>query len=98
MANEQNGNTFYIVATGALTTNKGTRVSHVVFTPDAAFDQLVLKDTDNSGAIKLNIKGAVAKQTIDLQLLSPIVFPGGVYVATLTSNATATLVTTGGPS
>lgn len=95
MANAQNSNSFYIDSTGSLTTKANTRVSAIIFTPDSANDQLILKDTDNSGSIKISLRGATGKQSFQIDFFTPIVFPGGMYVSTLTSNATATIITTG---
>ncbi len=95
MANMQNTNTFFVDTAGSLTTIANTRVSHILFTPDAAFDAIELRDTDASGAIKFRARGAVAKQTLEFQFITPIVFPKGIYVNVLTANATAILVTSG---
>lgn len=94
MANAKNGNTLSIDATGSLTTNP-TRVAYITFTPDAANDQLVLKDGSTSGAIKWSCKGATAKHTEFYDVsYSPLFFPNGIYVATLSASGVAILVTT----
>jgi len=96
MANVQNSNSIYVDATGSITTNP-IKITSIVFTPDSANDQLILKNFDNSGDIKVNIRGATAKDSMFFDFSTcPIHFPRGVYVSTLSSNATAFLVTTSG--
>jgi hypothetical protein len=94
MANQKNGNSLSIDATGSVTTNP-TRVAYIAFTPNAANDQLVLKDGSTSGAIKWTCKGATAEHTEFYDLsYSPLFFPNGIYVATLDASGVAILVTT----
>lgn len=94
MANEFNSNTLYIdTASTAALTRKNIRVSYITFTSSGAGDNLILKDTDGSGALKISIKNAVANDTITLSFdENPLVFPNAIYIDTLTSGATATLV------
>ncbi len=96
MANVQNGNSFYVDSTGALTTSKNVRVSQIVFTPAAANDQMILKNEGTSGALKIKIRGSTANETTSIQFTTPLIFPGGIYVDTVTSGALATIITTGG--
>lgn len=93
MANAQNSNSFYIDSTGSLTTIKNQRVCSITFTAAAADDTIVLKDTDTSGALKIKVQAATAKQTFQIPFDPPIVFPGGIYVSTITAGAIATIVT-----
>ncbi len=96
MSIARNGNTVYVDTTGATGCPAGTKLAYVTFTPDAANDQLVLKDGSTSGTIKFSAKGAVAKDTVVFDFsFSPIFFPNGIYVATLSSSGVAVLVTTG---
>ncbi len=96
MAIDRNGNTVYVSSTGATGCPDGTKVAYITFTPDASGDQLVLKDGDTSGVIKFSAKGATAKDTVLFDFsYSPLFFPNGIYVATLTASAVAVIVTTG---
>lgn len=93
MANAVTGNKIYIDATGAVTTER-TKVSYILFTPDAANDQLILRET-SGGANCINIRASVAKETMTIDLsATPAVFNNGIYVQTLSTSATATLITT----
>ncbi len=96
MANAPNSNSCYVDTTGALSTIP-TKVSAILFTPDSANDQLILKNADGSGVIKISLRSAVAKTTMHFDFsLVPVHFPQGVYVSTITSGATATIITTSG--
>ncbi len=96
MANARNSNTCYLDATGSVTTEP-TKISCIVFTPDSANDQLILKSFDNSGEVKISLRSATAKTTMIFDFTSaPVHFPKGIYVGTITSGATATLITTSG--
>lgn len=95
MANVQNGNSAYVDSTGQLTEGR-TLLSAIVFTPAAADDQLILKDDDTNGSLKIAIQAATAKQTVIIDLSNtPLLFPNGVYVSTITSGAIATLISGG---
>ena len=93
MANTFNGGTIYIDATGASGAEK-VKVTYVVFTPDAANDELKITD-GNGGAVKFRCRAGTAKNSIMFDFSRrPIVFNSSVYVATLTSSATAMVYTT----
>lgn len=100
MANKKTGNVWHIDSTGALDTKK-TLVSSIIFSPAAADDILVLR-TSSTGSDVITLQAATAKQSILFTLqLTPIVFPNGVYVQTITTGAKAMLVLatpTGGAS
>jgi len=94
----QRGNTVYIAADGsgttpgAVTIDVNKKLKMVIFTPDAANDNLVLQETSGTSVL-LNLKAATAKDTVIFNFSdNPIVFPTGVYCATLSANATATLI------
>lgn len=96
MANAKTGPNIYVdTASDQLTTDR-TKVAYIMFTPSAANDQIVLRSSSSSSNI-LVIQSAVAKETkvIDLSR-RPMVFPNGIYVQTLSSGASATIVTTQG--
>jgi hypothetical protein len=96
MANVRNSNSIYVDATGSLNTDP-IKVAYIIFTPDSANDQLILKSFDNSGNIKFNIRGATAKESMFFDFsATPLHFPQGIYVSTLSSNATAVIITTSG--
>jgi hypothetical protein len=97
MANVRNSNTIHVDATGAITgsTEINVKVAYILFTPSAAEDNLVLKDDDNSGDIKFDIRAATAKDTMLFDFsYAPVLFPNGIYVSTLSAGAKATLITT----
>lgn len=93
MANVQNNNTIYVDSTGQLTTRKNTVLKYIILTSAAAGDNLVLKDSDNSGDLKIDVKVDAADKTqvIDLDG-SNIVFPNGIYASTVTAGLKATLI------
>lgn len=93
MANTQRGNKIFIDTTGEVTTKK-TLVSYILFTPDAANDQLLLKE-ESGGADVFYIRQSTAKNTEMYDFsLKPLVFENGIYVQTITSGAKAVLITT----
>ena len=94
MAITKNGNTIYIDATGTIPTNViPVKIAFIIFTTDAANDQLILRDKDGSGALKIDIKHATANDTVRYNFSdNPITFPNAVHVDTLSPNAVATLV------
>jgi hypothetical protein len=103
VANARNANTYYIMevsASGTATSfinEKNVQVTHIVFVSDAAGDAIVLNDksasASSAGAVKLKIAATGADETILLDFSAhPIVFPNGIWVSSLSSNAVATLV------
>jgi hypothetical protein len=93
VANAQTTGKIYIDSTG-LVTDQSTKIAYILFTTDAANDQMILKET-SSGSTCVNIRGALAKHTYIFDFADiPMIFGNGVYVSTLSANATATLVTT----
>jgi hypothetical protein len=95
MANAIRGNKIYIDSTGSVTTTR-TKVAHILFTPDAASDQMILRESSSDSDCFI-IRGATAKETIHISMEQvPMVFSNGIYVQTLTSGAKAVIVTTQG--
>ncbi len=93
MANTIRGNKILIDSTGEVTTTR-TKVVYILFTPNTAFDELVLRETA-SDADCFYIRQAVAKETKLYRLPeAAAVFNNGLYVQTLTSGAKAVLITT----
>jgi hypothetical protein len=93
MANSRLGNKIYIEATGSIATVP-IKVAYILFTPDAANDQLILRETSN-GADCLILRAATVKDTRMFDFSrKPIVFQNGIYVQTLSSGAKAVLITT----
>lgn len=93
MANNRTGNKFYVDSTGELTADK-TLVSYILFTPDAANDQMVIRESSN-GADVLYFRAATAKDTQLFDFSAkPLVFPNGVYIQTLTTGAKASFILT----
>lgn len=96
MANTRNGNSIYVTETGLSTGSNETNVKvvYILFTPDLANDQMILKERDTNGDIKLNLRGATAKTTMFFDFsAAPITFKAGIFISTLTASATATLIT-----
>jgi hypothetical protein len=94
LSNVRNSNSIYLDTTGSLNTDP-IKIAYIIFTPDSANDQLILKSFDNSGNIKFNVRGATAKDSMTFDFsASPLHFPQGIYVSTLSSNATAVIITT----
>jgi hypothetical protein len=93
MANSVQGNKIYIDATGTVADSR-TKVAYILFTPGAANDQLILRETSGGSDI-FYIRSATANETMRFDFaLAPLVFNNGIYVQTLTSGAKAVLVTT----
>lgn len=90
MANVRSGNSHYVDATGVLATGS-TRVVGVIVTATAASAIVAIGDSAGTTA-KLNLRVATsgASQFFDFST-SPILFPNGVNVTTLT-NAIATVI------
>jgi len=67
-------------------------VSYIILTSAAPADELVLRDTDGSGDLKIPVKAKNADETVPVDLTgSPVVFPNAIH-ATITAGATATLI------
>lgn len=93
MANIRNGNTLYIDATGTALTKTNIIVSQIIFTSSSGGDNLILRDTDGTGALKISIKSNLANNTIQIDLRdTPMSFPNAIHVDTITAGATATLI------
>ncbi len=93
MANAVTGNKIYVDATGEVSDQREL-IAYIIFTPDAANDVMILRET-SGGSNCLKIRGSTAKDSKLLDFSQrPLVFNNGIYVETLTSGATATLVTT----
>lgn len=92
------GNSIYVDQTGTVTgsTERNSHVVYVVVTATAASGVLKLSDTVlTTSAIKVDLRVATsgASQVFDFSR-SPMVFPNGINVSTLT-NAVATIVLKG---
>lgn len=93
MANTTAGNKIYVDSTGLLTSSR-TNVSCILFTPDAANDQIILRETEDGPNVFI-LRGATAKNTVQFDFsIKPIVFINGMFVQTLTTGAKAVIVTT----
>ena len=92
MANAKSGNSVYIDSTGSLETDS-TVVVGVILTATAA--NAVLALTNSAGTVnKLNLRVPTSGDTVHFDFAqSPIHFPAGIAVGTLT-NAIATLIYT----
>ncbi len=87
------GNKIYVDSTGSLTEAR-TIVSCILFTPDTANDQIVLRESA-SGPDVFMLRGSTGKNTVQFDFsIKPVVFPNGIYVQTLTSGAKAVIITT----
>lgn len=95
MANSIRGNKIYVDSTGAITTQR-VKVVYILFTPDAAHDELVLRETA-SDANTLYLRQDTAKETKMYDFsLNPLVFNNGLYIQTLTAGAKCVIITTSG--
>jgi hypothetical protein len=93
MANAIRGNKIYVDTTGEITTKRQI-VTTILFTPDSNNDQIVIREISSDVDI-MKIRGSIAKQTIQLRFdAAPLVFGNGIYIQTLSTGATAVLVTT----
>lgn len=93
MANSISTGKIYIDSTGEIATSQ-IKIAHILFTPDAANDQIILRET-SSGSDVLKLRGATAKETLHYDFSNkPIVFENGLYVQTLSTGAVATVITT----
>ncbi len=93
MANSIVGNKIYIDSTGLVTEDRQL-VVHALFTPAAADDKVILRET-SSGSDVIILQCATAKDTKHFSFeLIPMLFGNGIYVQTITSGAKLTLVTT----
>ena len=93
MANERNGNTWYIDSTGALGADRDVLVAYVIVTATSANAVVALGD-QVTGANKLNLRVPTAGSSVMFDFSRiPARFPNSIQVQTLT-NAIATLVMT----
>ncbi len=93
MANASLLGKIYLDSTGSVA-DRTIKVAHILFTPSTANDQLILSESA-SGSNCISIQSSTAKTTMHFDFsYCPIIFNNGIYVKTLTSGATATLVTT----
>ncbi len=94
MANSRNGNKIFADSTGAAVTGSAVKVAYIVFTPNAANDECLLKETA-SGSDVFYFRAATAKETKVYDFSRrPVVFQNGLYIQTLTSGAKVIFVTT----
>ncbi len=57
MANTRNGNTIYLDAAGSIVANtRPTKVVYIMLTSAGAGDNLILRDTNGSGDLKISLK------------------------------------------
>lgn len=98
MAITKNGNSVYVDTTGQVTTTgKPVFLHYLVYTTSAAGDTLTLKDTDNSGNVKMTIKHNTATDSLWLDFSeSPIRFPGGIYCSAISASSLALVVISDG--
>lgn len=93
MANHRSSGKVFIDSTGSVT-DQTILVSSILFTPNAANDELLLRET-SAGDDCIYLRSATAKTTMQFDFsLKPIVFQNGLYVQTITSGAKAVLITT----
>lgn len=96
MANVRNGNTWYVDTAGESLDVLNVRVTSVILTAGAGIAELLLGDGSSVASYpnKTSIKAA-AETTVQVILdTTPVVFPNGIRIKTLTSGAQATLLTT----
>jgi hypothetical protein len=86
MANARTGNVWHVDSAGALETSKRILVSDILLTTNAAGDTVVIGSTSSS-AVVLTLKNAVDESTEHYQFMTPLVFPNGLYIQSITSGA-----------
>lgn len=92
--NVRTGNKIFIDSTGVAVATGPVKVAYILFTPNAANDELLLRET-SGGADCFYLRGATGKQTNIYRMAEiPLVFSNGIFVQTLTSGAKVVLVTT----
>lgn len=106
MANTQSGNTFYVDSASSASTAQSfiqrapTLVTEIILTSNAAGDTVVICDvapgtTPSQGNNKITLSSGVAKDSKTVRFYDQaIVFPNGVWIASISSGATCTLLTT----
>jgi hypothetical protein len=95
VANARIANKIYIDSTGSVLAEGPVRIAYILFTPSAANDQIVLRESA-SGSDIFFIQEKDAKQTHEYDFsLVPMIFTNGLYVQTLSSGAKAVIITTG---
>lgn len=92
MANVRNGNTIYVDSAATLTTDKNLHVVNVLVTATAASAVVVLADPDGT-SLKADLRVATNGTTESFMFVTPVFFPNGIKVTTLT-NAIATIIYT----
>lgn len=94
MANARHKNTIYVDATGSITVDAVKPILFgVLVTPSAANSEIVIKETDNSGTIKVAMKiEATETRLIDFADIGGIELTSTFYIATLTNITNMILV------
>jgi len=95
MANVKQGNVWLVDSTGSLTTEPRQKVSDIIYTASGAGDNIVLR-ASASGPDIITIKNPTANSTMHIPLNTPLFFPQGIYVQTLTSGSKAMVILTQG--
>jgi len=95
VANMRNGNTWYVDTVDESLSVANIRVTGIVLTAGSGISELLLGDaySDSAYPNKISIKAA-ADTTVQIRLEdTPLVFPNGIRIKTITSGAQATLLT-----
>lgn len=95
MANATSGNKIFVDSTGNVSDQVTTKITYILFTPNAAADVLILREAPD-GPDCLRIKRATADSAVYDFSRKPLVFNTGVYVQQISNGAVATLVTSKG--
>lgn len=75
-----------------------TKVAHIIFTTATSNDTLELKDRVQSGTV-VKVGHHTSKDTYHLDFsITPIFFPNGIEISSISSNCSVTIVTTQGGS
>jgi len=93
MANIQAGNTIHIDTVGDVPGQANIKIIHAIFHSNASGDSAVFKETA-SGGIKIKFQNNLANDSKHFRFESaPIVFARGIYLASISSGASVTLIT-----
>lgn len=98
MANNNNGNSFYVDSTGSFAGLKNVKVIGITLTATSANAQLVLQNADSGSSNRIDLRNPTSGSTVQFRFdQAPLAFPNGVKVSTITNgNATIIYTTTGG--
>ncbi len=104
MANIRNGNTFYIDAASSTSVNgsyieePNLRVKQIIFVTSSTSQSLLISDKhpvdEGAGSSKISLAEPASGITVDVTFPEPVIFPNGIWINSISSGATVTMVIT----